>query len=138
MTDSQEFEPDTNPHPNGDLAIQTLALAANTNQYGDIFGGWLAAQMDLAASVACGKVARGKVATVAIDSIAFLSPVQVGSIVSCYTRVRGVGRSSIKVNVEAWVMPEAGNDEWTKVAEGRFIFVAIDGNGRTRAIPRPA
>lgn len=130
-------EQDSSPRPTGDLAVQTLALPADTNQFGDIHGGWLALQMDLAGSIACARLARGRVATVAIDNIAFLSPIKVGSVVSCYTRVRGAGRSSIKVEVEAWVQPrETAKGERTKVAEGRFIFVAIDDNGRTRAIPK--
>lgn len=127
---------DQNPQPTGDLMIQTVALNSDTNQYGDIYGGWLASKMDLAASIAAARTARGKVATVAIDNIAFLSAVNVGSIVSCYTRVRGVGRSSIKLSVEAWVQHEEGGVECTKVSEGRFVFVAVDDNGRTRAIPR--
>lgn len=127
---------DSNPHPNGELALQTIALPADTNQFGEIHGGWLASRMDLAASIASARVARGKVATVAIDNITFLSPVRVGAVVSCYATVRGVGRSSIKVEVEVWVGPVEREGEWTKVAEGRFVFVATDDNGRTRSIPR--
>lgn len=127
---------DQSPQPNGDLMIQTVALNSDTNQYGDIYGGWLASKMDLAASIAAARTARGKVATVAIDNISFLSAINVGSIVSCYTRVRGVGRSSIKLDVEAWVRHEEGGVDWIKVSEGRFVFVAVDDNGRTRAIPR--
>ena len=135
MDNLQEIDPV--PDPNGELAIQVIAMPSDTNQFGDIYGGWLTSKMDLAASIASARVARGKVATVAIDNISFLAPVKVGSVVSCYTRIRGIGRSSIKINVEAWIKHEDGKDDaWTKVAEGRFIFVAIDGNGRTRAIPR--
>ena len=88
-----------------------------------------------AGCIACTKVARGKVATVAIEYISFLSPIQVGAVVGCYTKIRGVGRSSVRVAVEAWVNDVSTEGEWTKVAEGEFIFVAIDDNGRTRAIP---
>ncbi len=138
MSDSNVFdlELDPNPDPNGDLTTQSIALPSDTNQDGNIYGGWLAEKMDMAASIACGRVARGKVATVAIDNISFLAPIRVGSLVSCYTKIRGVGRSSIKVEVEAWVIHVTSGGEWTKVAEGRFIFVAIDDNGRTRSIPR--
>lgn len=127
---------DQYPQPNGELMIQTIALNSDTNQYGDIYGGWLASKMDLAASIAAARTARGKVATVAIDNISFLSAVNIGSIVSCYTLVRGIGRSSIKLDVEAWVQHEEEGVECTKVSEGRFVFVAVDDNGRTRAIPR--
>ena len=72
----------------------------------------------------------------AIDYISFLAPIQIGSVVGCYTKVRGVGRSSVRVEVEAWINDLADASEWTKVAEGEFVFVAIDDNGRTRAIPR--
>jgi acyl-CoA thioesterase YciA len=131
-----ELDLDPNPHPYGELAQQTVALPANTNQHGQIHGGWLASQMDMAACIACTKVAKGKVATVAIEYISFLSPIHVGAVVGCYTKVRGVGRSSVRVAVEAWVNEVETEGEWTKVAEGEFIFVAIDDHGRTRAIPR--
>ncbi|MDT8398156.1 MAG: acyl-CoA thioesterase [Pseudomonadales bacterium] len=135
-SNTMNIDLDPNPDPAGDLTTQTLTLPADTNQDGNIYGGWLASKMDMAASIACARIARGKVATVAIDGISFLAPIKVGSLVSCYTRIRAVGRSSIKVEVEAWVMHVASCGEWTKVSEGRFIFVAIDDNGRTRAIPR--
>jgi len=127
---------DPNPHPDGELATQTIALPSDTNQDGEIHGGWLACQMDMAAHLASSKVAAGRVATVAIDSISFLAPISIGSVVACYTQVKGVGRSSIRVAVEAWVTHVAKGEEWTKVAEGRFVFVAISGNGHTRAIPK--
>jgi acyl-CoA thioesterase YciA len=132
-------ELDLDPKPNGDLTLRNVALAADTNQHGLIHGGWLAAQMDMAASLASTKVAQGKVATVAIEYISFLSPVRLGALVSCYTRIRGTGRSSVKVSVEAWINDaKSAHEASTKVAEGEFIFVAIDDNGRTRAIPRLA
>lgn len=127
---------DPNPHPHGELAIQIIALPADTNQHGQIHGGWLAGQMDMACNLACTKVAKGKVATVAIDYISFLSPIRVGAVVGCYTRVLGVGRSSVRVEVEAWINEVGTDDDWLKVAMGEFVFVAIDDNGRTRAIPR--
>jgi acyl-CoA thioesterase YciA len=134
-----ELDLDRNPHPHGELALRTVALAADTNQHGLIHGGWLAAQMDMAASLASTTIARGKVATVAIEYISFLSPIRLGAVVGCYTRIRGVGRSSVRVGVEAWVSDAtAANEDSIKVAEGEFIFVAIDDNGRTRAIPRQA
>ena len=123
---------DDNPRPNGELALQTVAMPKDTNANGDIFGGWLLSQMDIAGSIAAVKVAGGRVATVAIDSMAFLVPVKVGAIVSCYTDVISVGRSSIQVLVEVWT--HGGEQQRTKVTEGLFVFVAIDEAGRTRSI----
>ena len=125
---------DTAPVPTGDLALQTFAMPANTNAHGDIFGGWLVSQMDLAGSIAAGRTAEGRVATVAIENMSFMVPVKVGAIVSCYTSITSVGRSSIDVNIEVWVS-YTDNPEQTKVTEGKFTFVAIDQNGRTRAVP---
>ncbi len=124
---------DTAPTPNGELTLQTMAMPADTNASGDIFGGWLVSQMDLASSVAAGRKATGRVATVAIDKMSFMVPVKVGAIVSCYTNITSVGRSSIEVNVEVWVS-YTDNLEQTKVTEGVFVFVAIDRNGRTRQL----
>ena len=132
----EEADNDPAPLPLGDLTIQTVALNSDTNQYGDIYGGWLASKMDLAASIAAAKVARGKVATVAIENISFMAAIHVGSIVSCYSRVRAVGRSSCRIAVEAWIQHEEEGPDWVKVSEGQFVFVATDDNGRTRAIPR--
>ncbi len=129
---------DEAPRPSGELALQTIAMPKDTNANGDIFGGWLLSQMDLAGGIAAAKVARGRVATVAIDRMSFMVPVQVGAVVSCYTEVISVGRSSIQVQIEVWSRVsgstgEAGSHD--KVTEGTFVFVAIDENGRTRAVP---
>lgn len=134
--ENDNLDLDPNPHPDGELATQTIALPADTNQDGEIHGGWLACQMDMAAHLASSKVAKGKVATVAIEDISFLAPISLGSLVSCYTKILGVGRSSIRVSTEAWVSHVVKGEEWRKVAEGVFTFVAIDSNGRTRAIPK--
>jgi acyl-CoA thioesterase YciA len=121
------------PTPKGELALQTFAMPANTNAHGDIFGGWLVSQMDLAGSIAAGREAQGRVATVAIDKMNFMVPVKVGAIVSCYSAISSVGRSSIEVNIEVWVS-YTDNPEQNKVTEGVFVFVAIDQNGRTRQL----
>jgi acyl-CoA thioesterase YciA len=125
---------DSTPLPQGDLALQTVAMPKDTNANGDIFGGWLLSQMDIAGGIAAGEVARGRVATVAIDGMAFLTPVHVGAVVSCYTDVLDVGRSSIRIIVEVWINSKH-DGEPIKVTEGEFVFVAIDENGRTRAVP---
>ena len=100
MTD----ERDDDPQPTGELlAIQTIAMPQDANWNGDIFGGWLVSQMDLAGAVCARKAARGRIATVAIDSMAFLRPVPIGAVVSCYTDLLDVGRSSMRIRVEVWI-----------------------------------
>ncbi len=123
---------DDTPLPSGELALQTLAMPADTNPSGDIFGGWLMSQMDLAGSITASRRAQGRTATVAVTGMAFLTPVKVGSVVSCYTDIVEVGRSSIRINVEVWINP---HKDPVKVTEGEFVFVAIDDRGRTRAVP---
>ncbi len=125
---------DSTPLPQGELALQTVAMPKDTNANGDIFGGWLLSQMDLAGGIAAGDVAQGRVATVAIDGMAFLTPVHVGAVVRCYTDVLEIGRSSIRIMVEVWI-DSKHDGEPIKVTEGEFVFVAIDENGRTRAVP---
>jgi len=123
-----------NPLPAGELALQTIAMPANTNANGDIFGGWLVSQMDLAAAILAGKIAKGRVATVAINDIAFMRPVYVGAVVSCHAEEISIGHSSIEINVEVWI-PDRHTSEPSKVCDGTFVFVAIDNNGRTRKVP---
>lgn len=124
---------DDNPTPSGEMSLQTIAMPKDTNASGDIFGGWLLSQMDIAAAVAAGKVAGGRVATVAIENMVFLVPVHVGAVVGCYTEIVNVGRSSIQVLVEVWIDSRNSQDK-IKVTEGLFVFVSIDENGRTRAV----
>jgi acyl-CoA thioesterase YciA len=124
---------DTAPVPQGELALQTVAMPKDTNANGDIFGGWLLSQMDIAGMITASEVANGRVATVAIDGMAFLTPVHVGAVVSCYCDVLEVGRSSIRIVVEVWIN-SLHDREPIKVTEGEFVFVSIDEKGRTRAI----
>ena len=124
---------DSTPIPQGDLALQTVAMPKDTNASGDIFGGWLLSQMDMAGAVTAGEVAGGRVATVAIEGMALLTPVHVGALVTCYCDVLEVGRSSVRIVVEVWINSKH-DGEPIKVTEGEFVFVAIDENGRTRTI----
>jgi acyl-CoA thioesterase YciA len=124
---------DTVPVPHGELALQTVAMPKDTNASGDIFGGWLLSQMDIAGMITAMDVADGRVATVAIDGMVFLTPVHVGAVVSCYCDVLEIGRSSIRIMVEVWINSQH-DGEPIKVTEGEFVFVAIDKTGRTRAI----
>lgn len=124
---------DDAPMPSGELSLQTLAMPADTNANGDIFGGWLVSQMDLAAAIKAIKIASGRVATVAIEPMVFLTPVHVGAVVSCYTELLEIGRTSIRINVEVWIQHKT-TFEPTKVTEGEFVFVALDQEGQSRKI----
>jgi len=123
------------PKPKGELAIQTLAMPVNTNANGDIFGGWLMSQMDIAASIIAKKRCLCRTATVAIDAMSFHLPVAVGDILSCYGEIAKVGRTSMVIHVEAW--KTQGKDGQTfRVTEGQFTFVALDEAGRPQAVDR--
>jgi acyl-CoA thioesterase YciA len=121
--------------PEGILALQTLAMPRDTNANGDIFGGWLVSQMDLAAGIATKSVAKGRSATVAIQNVSFIAPVVVGSTVSCYTKLIKQGTSSMHFQVQVWMSLLVGEGMRKKVADGVFVFVALDSNGKKRAIP---
>ena len=121
--------------PAGPPAIRTIAMPADTNPAGDIFGGWLMAQMDLAAGNAAARRARGRCATVAVEAMTFLSPVSVGDEVSLYAEVVSVGRTSLRIAVEAWRRVRAG-DETNQVTRAVFTFVAIGSDRRPRPIPK--
>ena len=123
------------PRPSGTLALQTLARPKDTNSNGDIFGGWLMSEMDLAGAIAAREVAKGRVTTVAVGNMTFLRPVPVGSIVSCYCQILEVGRSSIQCRIEVWIKRH-DREEQQKVTESDFVYVAIDNVGRTRSIPK--
>ncbi len=126
---------DEDPKPNGILTLQTLTMPADTNSNGDIFGGWLLSQMDLAGAILAHDYAEGRVTTVAVGGMSFLRPVPVGATVSCYTQAIETGRSSVRMLVEVWIKSNrTGGVE--KVTEGEFVYVAIDDNGRTRPLKR--
>ncbi|MEI6095076.1 MAG: acyl-CoA thioesterase [Gammaproteobacteria bacterium] len=121
--------------PKGELAIQTLAMPAHTNSGGDIFGGWLVSQMDLAAGIMAKRITRGRAVTIAIHTMTFLKPVHVGNLVSCYVNLVKTGKTSLTIAVEAWT-EDLASEKKNKVTEGTFVFVAIDANGKSREIPK--
>ena len=121
--------------PKGELAIQTLAMPAHTNSGGDIFGGWLVSQMDLAAGIMAKRITRGRAVTIAIHTMTFLKPVHVGNLVSCYVSLLKTGKTSLTIAVEAWT-EDLASEKKNKVTEGTFVFVAIDANGKSREIPK--
>ena len=126
---------ETTSEPLGELALQTLAMPKDTNANGDIFGGWLVSQMDLAAGIISKKVTKGRSTTVAIQNVTFLRPVSVGSTVSCYCYVVKRGRTSVHIAVDVRTSHQLNQIDNLKVAEGLFVFVAIDDEGKPRPLP---
>jgi acyl-CoA thioesterase YciA len=125
----------TRAEARGELAVRTLAMPADTNPSGDVFGGWLMSLMDVAGGIAAGAVAQGRVATVAVTDMAFLRPVKVGDVVCCYTDLVRKGRTSLTFRVEAWALRQRLGDR-IQVTSADFTYVALDGDGKPRPIPR--
>ena len=129
-----------NNDPQGELVLRTLAMPADTNPEGDIFGGWLLAQMDIAGGLPAKQLAAGRVATVAVNSMVFHLPVFVGDVVCCYADIVKVGTTSVTVNVQAWVLRNAstsnGNEKREMVTEGSFVYVAVGADRKPRAISK--
>jgi len=118
----------------GRLTTRTLAMPADTNPAGDIFGGWVMSQMDIAGAICASQRAQSRVVTVSVDSMSFIRPVKVGDILGVYTRIERVGRTSITVGIEAWVRRDRiGLRE--KVTEGTYKFVALDAFGESTPLP---
>ena len=123
--------------PDGaDLVMRVMPLPADTNGNGDIFGGWLMAQVDLAGAVLPARIARGRIATVAVNQFLFKQPVSVGDLLSFYARVERVGTTSVTVHVEVLAERNPAHLHVVKVTEANLTYVAIDGQGKPRLIPR--
>ncbi len=120
--------------PTGDLTTRTLAMPADANPSGDIFGGWVLSQMDIAAGLCAGPRAQGRVATVAVEAMHFIRPVHVGDVLCVYTSIKREGRTSVVVSVEAWALRNRLGER-VKVTDGLFTFVAIDEDRRPRPLP---
>jgi acyl-CoA thioesterase YciA len=123
--------------PSGELALRTVAMPADTNPAGDIFGGWIMSLMDLAAGMSARADAGGRVATAAVSHLAFLEPVKVGDVVCCYTDLVRTGRTSATYDVNVWVLRQ-GQGSRVKVTEAQFVMVAVDPAGRPRPFSAPA
>ena len=119
--------------PSDAPALRTLAMPADANPNGDIFGGWVMSQMDLAGGVPAVERAGGRIATVAVHAMRFHQPVYVGDLVSCYAKIEKVGTSSITVKIETWARRHRVGQE-VLVTEGTFVYVAIDEQGRPRPV----
>ena len=120
--------------PRGDLTVRLIAMPADTNANGDIFGGWVMSQMDIAGGIAGVDRAQGRVVTVSVDGMTFIRPVRVGDVLCVYTQVTAIGRTSMKIGIEAWAR-RFRCDFREKVTEATFTFVAIDDEGRPRPVP---
>jgi len=129
--------PEAPAAPLGDVVIRTIAMPADTNANGDIFGGWLMSQMDLGGAVLARTVAHSRVVTVAVEAMAFVAPVNVGDVVSCYAQLLGTGRTSMKIAVEAWVQRDTDGTH-LRVTHGSFTYVAIGADGKPHAVKRGA
>lgn len=123
--------------PSGEATLRTVAMPSDVNVNGDIFGGWVLAQMDIASGIVAAQRAQGRVATVAVDAMKFISPVAVGDILCVWAWVERVGRSSMGIRIEAWAVRRQGRDK-KKVTEALFTYVAIDEGGKPRAVPDEA
>ncbi len=121
--------------PKGKLTIQVLAMPADTNPAGDIFGGWLLSQMDIAGGVFCRKIAKGRVVTVAIDSTTFKEPVFIGDTLCCYVDLVRKGRTSITVHIEAFVTREYDEGNRILVTEGDYTYVKVNDNREPVPLP---
>jgi len=121
--------------PRGELALKTLAMPADANPAGDIFGGWLMSQMDIAGGIAAYARAHGRVSTVAVNGFTFHKPVLIGDVLSCYVEILKTGNTSITARVEAWVLRRETTRQQMKVTEGTFTFVALHKDGSKRSVP---
>ena len=123
--------------PRGELTVRLVAMPRDTNANGDIFGGWVLSQMDVAGGIAAVEAAEGRVVTVAIEAMHFIRPVKVGDVLCVYTEVDHIGRTSLKIHVEAWARRFRSHHR-EKVTDATFTFVAIGDDGRPRPVPAAA
>ena len=124
---------DSHVKPEGTLSLQTIAMPADTNWSGDVFGGWIVSQMDLAGAIHVERLSKGRCATIAINEMTFLVPVKVGNVISCYTKILKVGNTSVQVQIEVWNSHD-NSREPIRITQGVFTFVAVDVNGNKRQI----
>jgi acyl-CoA thioesterase YciA len=117
-------------------ALRVMPMPADANHNGDIFGGWIMSQVDIAGGTVAGRVARGRVATVSVNSFVFKQPVQIGDLVSFYADIVRIGNTSVTVNVEVYAERRPSDPKVVKVTEATLTYVAIDSNGQPRPLPK--
>ncbi len=120
--------------PEGTLSLQTIAMPADTNWSGDVFGGWIVSQMDLAGAIHAERFSKGRCATISINQMTFLVPVKVGDVISVYTKLLKVGNTSLQIQIEVWDSHDSSRPA-RQITEGVFTFVAVDVKGNKRQIP---
>ena len=126
-----------NPYlENKQTLLRTLAMPADANPSGDIFGGWIMSQMDIAGASYARQIAQSRVVTIAVEAMTFLLPVYVGDEVSCYCETEKIGRTSVAVKIETWVRRDRLTDESIKVTEAVYTYVSIDENRTPKALPK--
>jgi acyl-CoA thioesterase YciA len=125
--------PSDQQEPRGELTVRLAAMPRDTNANGDIFGGWVISQMDQAGGIRAAETAQGRVVTIAIEAMTFIRPVKVGDVLSVYTAVDHIGRTSLKVHIEAWAQRFRTHHR-EKVTDATFTFVAIGADGRPRPV----
>jgi acyl-CoA thioesterase YciA len=134
-TSSDSIAPLTLP-ADRQLVLRVMPMPADANGNGDIFGGWIMAQVDLAGAVLPARIAKGRIATVAVNEFVFKQPVSISDLLSFYARVERIGRTSVTVNVEVYAERNPANLHVVKVTEANLTYVAIDRNGQPRPIPK--
>jgi acyl-CoA thioesterase YciA len=127
---TEQLPPDKQP------ALRVMPMPADANQNGDIFGGWIMAQVDIAGGTVAGRLARGRVATIAVNSFVFKHPVQIGDVLSFYADVIRIGNTSITVDVQVFAERRPSDPKVVKVTDATLTYVAIDASGRPRPVPR--
>jgi acyl-CoA thioesterase YciA len=130
------LSPQTLPDDGGELVLRVMPLPADVNPNGDIFGGWIMAQVDMAGAVLPSRIARGRIATVAVNEFVFKQPVSIGDLLSFYARVTRIGRTSISVHVQVFAERNPADLRVVKVTEADLTYVAIDSQGQPRPVPR--
>ncbi len=136
--DRASHQPEGLALPAGKIpALRVMPMPADANQNGDIFGGWIMSHVDVAGGTVAGRLARGRVATVAVNSFLFKQPVQVGDLLSFYAEVVRIGNTSVTVNVEVYAERRPSDPKVVKVTEATLTYVAIDSSGRPRSVPKP-
>ena len=129
------LSPQSLPTDGGELVLRVMPLPADVNANGDIFGGWIMAQVDLAGAVLPSRVAKGRIATVAVNQFIFKQPVSMGDLLSFYARITRIGRTSISVHVQVYAERDPANLHVVKVTEADLTYVAIDAQGQPRPVP---
>ena len=143
MTDLETPVTTHNSFPDGELLLRTSPMPSDTNANGDIFGGWIMSQMDIAGGMMAIEIMAGRAVTIAVDAMKFIKPVKIGDVVCCYGKVTGIGNTSITIRLEVWVKPgfqETGinrENDFFMVTEASYTYVAVDHEGRKRVYQKP-